>query len=220
MPGYGDAEAIEPLTYPTIARRLVDLLDMLGLETATLIGLSFGGMQALHTALEFPDRVSRLVIADSSPKFGIDGTTSEDWTRSRLEPIDSGGTPADSAELIIDAITEVRLAGAARAEIVESFGRISPRGFRAAVACLPTNDVIDRLGDIQQPTMVIVGELDKETPIHYSQLLVDGIPNSRLHVIPGVGHLTPAEAPREFNQLVAGFLSRKGKTPEAEGFLE
>jgi 3-oxoadipate enol-lactonase len=220
MPGYGDAEAIEPLTYPTIARRLVDLLDMLGLETATLIGLSFGGMQALHTALEFPDRVSRLVIADSSPKFGIDGTTSEDWTRSRLEPIDSGGTPADSAELIIDAITEVRLAGAARAEIVESFGRISPRGFRAAVACLPTNDVIDRLGDIQQPTMVIVGELDKETPIHYSQLLVDGIPNSRLHVIPGAGHLTPAEAPREFNQLVAGFLSRKGKTPEAEGFLE
>ncbi len=208
MPGYGDAAPIEPLTYPAIARRLVDLLDELEIETATLVGLSFGGMHALHTALDHPNRVARLVLADTSPAFGIDGTTREDWIRARLDPIDRGGTPADAAEDAVDAITAVRLTGEIRRETVESFSRISARGFRAAVECLPTNDVRKRLAEIEQPTLVIVGELDEETPLSYSQLLADGIPNSELVVLPAAGHLTPAEAPDQFNAAVSDFLSQ------------
>lgn len=207
MPGYGAAEPIEPLTFPAIAQRLVDLLDVLQIDRATLIGLSFGGMHALHTALDHPHRVARLVLADSSPAFGIDGTTREEWTRARLDPIDRGGTPADGAEDIVDAITAVPLTGTIRVETVASFGRITPRGFRAAVECLPTHDVRDRLGEIAQPTLVIVGELDEETPLAYSQLLADGIANSELQVLSGVGHLSPTEAPERFNAAVSDFLT-------------
>ncbi len=208
MPGYGASAPLEPLTYRGIADQLVGLLDTLDIEAATLVGLSFGGMHALHTALEHPRRVARLVLADSSPAFGIDGTTREEWTRARLGPIDQGGSPADAAEMIVDAITAAPLTGEIRNETVESFSRISARGFRAAVECLPTNDVRDRLGDITQPTLVIVGELDEETPVAYSQLLAEGIPNSELQVLPGVGHLTPAEAPEQFNAVLADYLSR------------
>lgn len=60
------SEAIEPLTFPGIADRLVGLLDRLELPKAHLVGLSFGGMHALHTAIAHPDRVDRLVLADTN----------------------------------------------------------------------------------------------------------------------------------------------------------
>lgn len=206
MPGYGGSAAIEPLTFPAIARRVVDLLDTLDIERATLIGLSFGGMHALHTALDHPDRVDRLVLADSSPAFGIDGTTRREWTSARLDPIDAGGSPADAAEAIVDAITHRRLDGVIRQETVGSFSRISAAGFRAAVMCLPDHDVRDRLSEIAHPTLVLVGDHDEETPVLYSQLLADGIPNAQLRMLTDAGHLTPAEAPDQFNAAVASFL--------------
>lgn len=206
MPGYGDSTPLEPLTYSSIAQRVVDLLDVLEIEHATLAGLSFGGMHALHTALNHPGRVARLILADSSPAFGMDGTSREGWIRARLDPIDAGGSPADAAEAIVDAITHVRLEGIVREETVGAFSQISSAGFRAAVHCLPHNDVRARLSEIQQPTLVVVGEHDEETPLPYSQVLADGIPNATLRVLPGAGHLTPAEAPDEFNAVLTAFL--------------
>ena len=206
MPGYGDSEPLEPLTYKGIADRLVGFLDHLELEHADLVGLSFGGMHALHTAINYPDRVRRMVLADSSPAFGMDGTTVEDWTRSRLEPLDRGETPADAADHVIDAITARTLTGEIRSETVDGFARISPRGFRAAVGCLPHNDVRDELGMIQHPSLVVVGELDEETPVSYATTLSNGLWDSQLVVLDGVGHLSPAEDPERFNQLVSRFL--------------
>ena len=212
MPGYGDAAPLEPLTYAAIAQRVVDQLDVLDIERATLIGLSFGGMHALHTALDHPDRVARLVLADSSPAFGMDGTSRDGWIKARLDPIEAGGSPADAADAIVDAITHVRLEGIVRDETVGAFSQISSAGFRAAVMCLPDNDVRARLAEIQQPTLVIVGEHDEETPLAYSQLLANGIPNAILRVLPGAGHLTPAEVPDLFNEALAAFLEATDPT--------
>ena len=207
MPGYGDSAPLIPLTYRAIADRLVGLLDELQIEQADLVGLSFGGMHALHMAIHHPDRVGRLVLADTSPAFGMDGTTVAEWTSARLAPIEAGATPADLAGPVIDAITAVTLSGQVRTETLAAFARISTEGFTAAVRCLPTNDVRDQLAVISHPALVVVGELDTETPPAYAKTLADGLPNSELHVLPGVGHLSPAEAPDAFNELVASFLS-------------
>ena len=206
MPGYGHAAPLSPLTYVGIAQRLVDLLDVLDVEQANLVGLSFGGMHAIHTALHHPDRVGRMVLVDSSPAFGMDGTTRQEWTRSRLDAIDRGETPATIASAVIDSITATPLSGDARDEVLAGFGEISVDGFRAAVECLPTNDVRDQLGELSHRCCVVVGELDEETPVSYAQVLADGLTNSELHIISGVGHLTPAEAPERFNTIVAEFL--------------
>ncbi len=208
MPGYGDAELIEPLTYEAIAHHLVGFLDHLEIDRAHLVGLSFGGMHAMHTALRHPDRVDRLVLADTSPAFGIDGTKVDEWISARLAPLDAGASLGDAAEAIVDAITAMPLASDIRAEVVGAFGDISAEGFRAAVHCLPTNDVRDQLSRLDHPSLVLVGELDEETPVAYSQLIADTLPNSELHILPGVGHLSPSEAPDTFNALVGEFLSR------------
>ena len=207
MPGYGGSAPLTPLTFRSIADRLVGLLNRLGIERANLVGLSFGGMHALHTALRYPHRVGRMVLADTSPAFGMDGTSPDEWIRSRLDPIDGGEAPGDGAERVIDAITAVTLRGQVRQEIVESFREIPVEGFRAAVHCLPTNDVRAELGGLTHPTRVIVGQLDEETPVSYARVLADGLPNSDLHVLDGVGHLTPSEDPGRFNELVADFLA-------------
>jgi 3-oxoadipate enol-lactonase len=207
MPGYGDAEPLPSLTYPAIADRLVDLFDAIDETEVDLVGLSFGGMHALHTALAHPERVRRMVLADTSPAFGMDGTRREEWIASRLAALDGDGVPADVAETVVDTLTALALSDEIRAETVGAFSHITADGFRAAVHCLPDNDVRAELHRIEQPTLVVVGELDRETPVSYSEVLADGLAHADLRVIAGAGHLTPAEAPDEFNRLVADFLT-------------
>lgn len=210
LPGYGDSAPIEPLTFPAIADAVVALLDGLDLDRAHVVGLSFGGHQALHLALAHPDRIGRLVLADTSARFGDDGTDPVAWKRLRLDPLDAGVTPAEMAPSVIDAITAPGFDRRERERTLAAFARIPGNGLRAAVECLPTHDVRDRLGEIAAPTLVIVGELDEETPVAYAETLADGIPHAELHVIAGAGHLTPAEAPAEFNRLVRRFLLPTG----------
>lgn len=208
LPGYGDSAPLERLTFPAIVDAVVLLLDELGVERADVVGLSFGGQQALHLALRHPERVDRLVLADTSARFGADGTDVEEWKRLRLDPLSAGTTPAQMAADVIDAITAPGFGGRERERTIAAFARIPAAGLRAAVECLPTHDVSDRLHEIDAMSLVVVGELDRETPPAYAEVLATGIPRAELHVIPGVGHLTPAEAPADFNRLVLAFLSR------------
>lgn len=206
MPGYGDSAPLAPLTYPAIADALVSLLDELDIEQVDLVGLSFGGMHALHTAIQHPDRVRYMVLADTSPAFGMDGTTAEEWISARLAPLDAGGSVADSAERVIDAITARPLTGLVRDETIDAFRQISDEGFRSSVQCLPTNDVRAQLPQLHHRCCVIVGELDHETPVSYARALAKGLPNAEFHILDGIGHLSPTEAPERFNELVAAFL--------------
>ena len=58
MPGYGNSQSLENLTFNSLVSSITRLLDTLEVEKAHLIGLSFGGMHALHTAILAPERVS------------------------------------------------------------------------------------------------------------------------------------------------------------------
>lgn len=207
MPGYGASAPVDTLSFAAIADAVVGLLDRLGVERAHLCGLSFGGQQALHVALAHPERVDRLVLADTSPAFGLDGTDPEAWKRARLDALDAGQTPADMAADVIRSVAGPDFAGPAFAQAVAAFSRIGATGLRAAVACLPTHDVLARLGSIVAPTLVIVGEFDRETPRSYAELLATGIPGATLEVVRGVGHLTPSEAPDRFNTIMRSFLA-------------
>ncbi len=211
MPGYGEAEPEAELTFPILADRVVEFLDDAGVDPdrpVDLVGLSFGGMHALHTALRHPQRVRRLVLADTSPAFGLDGTTAEGWKRARLQPLDRGSTPAGMAAEVLDAIAGRPLAPDIRIDLIAGFARIPTDGLRAAVQCLPDHDLRGRLAEIEQEALVIVGELDTETPVAYAEALAAGLPRARLEIMAGVGHLSPSEDPVTFNRLVLEFLAQ------------
>ena len=94
-----------------------------------------------------------------------------------------------------------------RDEGIAAMSRISPGALAASCRTLITHDTRDRLGEIDCPTLILVGELDDETPLAYAQTLADGIRDARLEVIPGAGHLTPTEAPQAVNALIREFWS-------------
>ena len=213
LPGFGASEPLEAMTFPAIAAAAVSLLDRLGVHSAHLVGLSFGGQQALHVAVGHPDRVRSLVLADTSPAFGTNGMTREEWIDQRLEPLRSGLTPADIAESVMAGVSGPDFSGPDFDLAVAAMGRLTPQGYEDAVRGLPTHDVRDALATIDVPTLVVVGELDPATPPGVARLLADGIPDARLVELPGIGHLTPNEAPREFNRLVREFLDAQDPMP-------
>ena len=217
LPGFGASEPLEDMTFPAIANAAIALLDRLGADSAHLVGLSFGGQHALHVALDHPERVRSLVLADTSPVFGLDGTTREEWIDQRLEPLRAGLTPADIAESVMIGVSGPGFSGPDFDLAVAAMERLTPGAYEDAVRCLPDHDVRDALATIGVPTLVVVGELDPSTPPNVARLLAAGIPNASFVEMPGIGHLTPNEAPQEFNRLVREFLEAQEPTTEGTG---
>ncbi|MEC8983035.1 MAG: alpha/beta fold hydrolase [Actinomycetota bacterium] len=217
LPGFGASEPLEDMTFPAIANAAIALLDRLGADSAHLVGLSFGGQHALHVALDHPERVRSLVLADTSPVFGLDGTTREEWIDQRLEPLRAGLTPADIAESVMVGVSGPGFSGPDFDLAVAAMERLTPGAYEDAVRCLPDHDVRDALATIGVPTLVVVGELDPSTPPNVARLLAAGIPNASFVEMPGIGHLTPNEAPQEFNRLVREFLEAQEPTTEGTG---
>jgi pimeloyl-ACP methyl ester carboxylesterase len=206
MPGYGASPPLERITFPGLARAVTWLLDAIGAEAAHLVGLSMGGMVALHAALEHPARVRSLAILDSSPAFGLDGTTDADaWVELRTAPL-RDATPADLAPGLLASVAAPGASSAVIAEASVAMARISSQALVDAIRCLPTHDVRHRLAEIGQPTLVVCGELDAETPPSYSRYLAGHIPGARLAIVPGAGHLANLERPAEVNALLEAFL--------------
>jgi hypothetical protein len=87
-------------------------------------------------------------------------------------------------------------------------GRISGVALRSSIDCLVTHDSRLLLGSITAPTQCLVGSHDDETPLAYSQALVDGIAGAELHVVEGAGHLLNAEAPGTVDALIDAHLAR------------
>jgi pimeloyl-ACP methyl ester carboxylesterase len=207
MPGYGASAPAGELTFPGLADAAAHLLDAIGEPAAHVAGLSMGGMVAQHLALGHPARVRSLTLIDSSPAFGLDGTSRpEEWIALRLAPLDGGETPASLAPGLMRSVAAPGASDAALTEAAAAMARISPAGFAAGVRCLTTHDLRHRLHAIAAPTLVVCGEHDAETPPAYSRFLADAIGGARLALVPGAGHLSNLERPDVVNALLAGFL--------------
>ena len=77
--------------------------------------------------------------------------------------------------------------------------------FCRSAQALIEHDTADRLGNIDVPTLVTVGELDLALPVRFSEELVRRIPNAKLQVIPAAGHQPFQELPDDYNKLLDGF---------------
>ena len=206
LPGYGASPPLANLTLEAAADSAAALIDNLG-GPAHVVGLSMGGMIGLHLALRHPECVRSLAIVDSSPAFGMDGTDPEEWRAARLAPLDAGAQVPDFAEPVLRGIMGPNVSDEAVAAAVASMLRVPLAGLRQTIAALPGHDVRARLGEITAPTLVVVGELDEETPPAYSEAIAAGIPGARLEVIAGAGHYTSFEAPDALNALLRDHLT-------------
>lgn len=209
LPGYGESAPLDtPVTFTALADAVMRWADVLGAERVHVVGISFGGMIAQYTAARHRDRVASVSLLATSPKFGLDGTAPEEWRTARLAPLDAGLEPADVADRVLGALAGPGISAEALEGQRAAMRRITGAALRTSIDCLVTHDSRLLLGSITAPTQCLVGSLDDETPVAYSQAIVDGVAGAELHVIDGAGHLLNVEAPATVDALIAAHLAR------------
>jgi pimeloyl-ACP methyl ester carboxylesterase len=187
-----------------------DVLDHAGIQQANVLGTSLGGMVAQELALTHPERVDRLVLVATLPG----------GPRSR--PIPLGTTYLFAAAPFLTDKARLRqfvsnALGPAtrrrRPEIAERLAAAklahpqSEPAWRAQVATGMLFNPLGRQRDITQPTLVIQGTADRVVDPGNAGVLADLLPNVRVELFDGAGHLLYWEQPRRFTRVVTGFLT-------------
>lgn len=200
-PGYGDSDpAPEDTTRDDYASAIISAMHQFGIDRAHICGLSLGGVVAIAMHHADAERCASLILADS---FAVHPNGPAIYDRS-LEG--SRDLPA-MAEARVAVLLAQPADPAVRREVVETMSRIDPAAYRIGAEAVWLADQRHRVAEICVPTLVLVGGMDLVTPADLSNELVDIIPDARMQVIAGAGHLTNLEKADAFNRAVEQFLS-------------
>ncbi len=189
-----------------VAQDMDALLAALGLESAHVVGISMGGVLAQQFALDFPQRVRRLVLVN---------------TFARLKPGGLGGwlyflyrfllvqfiSLEKQARLVSRRIFPHPEQEPLRQMLIEQIRQADPRAYRAAMRALGAFDVLDRLPGLSMPVLVVTGEQDTTVPPASQRQMAARIPHARQVVIPNAGHAVIADQAEAFNRELLAFLS-------------
>lgn len=164
-----------------------------------LAGQSMGGAVALSYALAHPDDVAGLILIGTGARLRVNPgflqTLSDNtdkpplWYRDIVMTMYGGVEPA-VRDMVLDAICAFPVS-----THLNDF------------LCCDRFDIMERIGEIAMPVLVICGDSDVMTPVKYSKYLADRIPGSRFVVIPGAGHMVFLEKPEEVNGEIDAFVS-------------
>jgi 3-oxoadipate enol-lactonase len=204
-----------------MADDVAGLLNGLDIPHAHLLGLSMGGMIGQEFALRHPDRLDRLVLSGvgaAPARSAFDPIRIWSWVRSHDDSGEAFGAQQfvwlfSSSFLRNDAAVKQTLA-----LLASNPTPMTPDAYTRQATAYLQHDVLDRLGGIQVPTLVVGGEQDLLTPPWILQEVATAIPGAELRILRGSGssHLLPLERPAEFNQLVTNFLTDSVGTRKAE----
>jgi 3-oxoadipate enol-lactonase len=187
------------------AHDLVSLLDALVVGPATIVGLSIGGLIAQELYRQTPGRVAALVLCDTAAKIGTD----EVWNQ-RIAAVERGGIEA-LADATLQRWFSAHFRAARSAELAgmrAMLTRTPRQGYLAACGALKRADLRSYAGQIQAPTLCLVGDEDGSTPVALVRETSEMIPGSRFEIIEGAGHLPNVEKPKIVAGLVAEHANR------------
>jgi pimeloyl-ACP methyl ester carboxylesterase len=196
------------------------ILDAMDIASAHILGFSMGGMAAMRLALAAPDRVQRLVLMNTSAE-------EQPFRERQLLKVLGALTTAigihpRSTELAMrlmfsDAFIRARpdIAGAWRHQAAA----MSPTVVAKTTGLIANREsILDQLGRIEAPTLVIGSTLDAATPVKHAYRLAAALPHARLRVLPGVGHASPLEAPVTCASIIRSFLVQTDPAPGPSAF--
>ena len=177
-------------------------------ERSTLIGWSLGGLVALMLALERPDRIRRLILVGSSPRFTADA----DWPcamqpevldafAQQLQEDHAGTIRRFLALQALGSEDARRTLTQLKAEIAAA-PTPDPRALAGGLAILRGTSLLPRLPEIRVPVTLIHGERDTLAPLAAAQETAARLPDARLHVIAGAGHAPFLSHADEFRRLL------------------
>ena len=180
------------------------VLDAIGVPQSDVFGISMGGMIAQELAIRHPHRVRRLAL----------GATFASWLRGHKPSLRSalellllvlqrGSVPHERLGRLLVS-REFHAANPSRApEWIARSGRPDVRCAVAQMAAIMSHAALHRLEQIRAPTLVITGDADRLVPPRNSEVLAANIPDARLLVLRGAGHVFPLEREEETVRALA-----------------
>jgi 3-oxoadipate enol-lactonase len=201
--GYGESDDYEgSLKFEDFTSDVLRVLDYFKTQKAHLVGLSMGGRIARNFALRYPERVGKLVLANTTP--GFNALTPEEVKKFVAER--KNRTPESMKALI-----SRHARHGAYEDLLASFKALRQPSYLKTLEASVTQDRAAPIERIRVPTLVITSDEDKVYPPSIARDMVKRIPGARLAVISGAGHLSNLEQPGQFNEVVLRFLSQENQ---------
>ena len=203
-PGIGRSQMPTfPLTMWALARFGTAVLDELGIESAHVLGASFGGAVAQQMAFSYPRRVRRLVLASTSfGGFAMPGSPKALW-----HFIHPRSYHPERLERVVGAMFGGRMR--TEPELVRSMHVRRPTNTVAALyrmAPLFGWTSLPWLWAIGHPALVIAGDDDPVTPLVNHRIIASLMPRATLHTVRGGGHLVLLDSAHQIGPLITSFL--------------
>ena len=219
MPGFGQSpppDAPGEASMQAWAALVIGVLDQLGVDEATFVGASMGGYLAMALLRHHPQRVRQLVLADSRARS--DDPNVAQRRSAQQDQLRDGAEVGSLAKQTVEGL--LSSGSLTRPELLEYVHALAdgadPEGWIAALEAMkdrPDSMLLLRQADLR--ALVIVGELDRVTPIAEAMSL-RSLLKGELVVVPNVGHLPNVEDPLAFNDALAAFLAPTARASEAE----
>jgi pimeloyl-ACP methyl ester carboxylesterase len=217
LPGFGSSPVPEwEASIPNYGRLLLDFCDAVGVRDCAVVGNSMGGFISAEAAIEQPERFEKLVLVSAA------GVSS---ARVRRQPAEVAARMIVAAEPLLfqlqtRSFRRKKARSAAFATIFYSPGELPPelvweffqggvraRSFVDALISLVGYDILDRLEEVEVPTLIVWGTHDYVVPPADALGYAQRLRNSRLEVFDRTGHVPMAERPVRFNRVLEEFLS-------------
>jgi 3-oxoadipate enol-lactonase/4-carboxymuconolactone decarboxylase len=192
-----------------LGRDALSLADALGIKQFAFCGLSMGGAVGQWLAIQAQERLTGLVLANTSPQFG----PRSNWD-ARIKAVSDGGMAA-IADVALGRFfsPEVLAKNAYAASVKAIFLSTDATGYLGCCAALRDFDSRGALEKIRVPTLVIVGDRDVSTPWEgHGEVLARDIPGTRVVRLPSA-HLSNIERPRSFSTALLEFLRLLSEHP-------
>ncbi len=208
-PGHGKSEPPPRFMIEEHADALLDAFGEMGIDRALVVGLSWGGMVAMRFALQHPSKVAGVALLNT--KAERESLPDRIRYRAFIALHRRMGIPYG---LFVRGVAPAMFAPhtiAMRPDLLAATYQRS-MGFdregvaRVAIAVVVhRTSVLERLGEIRVPTLVLCGREDGATPVACSEAMARAISGSRLVVLDGVGHMSTLEDPDAVNQHLVPF---------------
>jgi len=207
----------EPCTVRTMADDTIGLMDYLNIDRAHILGISLGSLIAQEVAINYPERVRKLILVAAIAvgegmrevtegmrrALGLEEGYSEEEARNVMNNID-----------VMKYFTRVTALSfnkrLYRVFIVplskKQAKRVGYKGLMGQIQASSSCETLDKLHTIEAPTLVLVGAEDRVIPPHSSDVIASRIPHARLVKVDGGSHVLFLEMRGRFNKEVLNFL--------------
>jgi 3-oxoadipate enol-lactonase len=194
-------------TLDQLGRDVLHLLDGLGVDRVSFIGLSMGGMVGMWLAIYAPQRIGRMVLANTAARIGTPALWDE-----RIAAVREGGMEALAEAMLSRWFTAEyrRTHPSEMNQVRQMIASTTPDGYCACCAVLRDADLRPVLASILTPCLVIAGKYDPATSPSDGQALASGISGSQYFELE-TAHLSAWERAGEFAAAVRAFFDNGGR---------